>query len=72
MENANRAAGTIIQGLYPKVTVTFCMAHCLNNLLKDIGALEWIAPIIEHANTMISFVNNHQKVTIIGVESRLQ
>lgn len=66
-ENANRAAGSIIQGLYPHITVTYCMAHCLNNLLKDIGGLDWIAPIIEQANAMVSFVNNHQKVTIVNL-----
>ena len=66
-ENTNRAAGTIIQALHPNTTVTFCMTHCLTNLLKDIGALEWIAPIIEHGNTLVSFVNDHQKVTMFKV-----
>ena len=59
-EAANRATGAIVQGMYPHVTVSYCMAHCLNNLLKDIGKLSWIAPIIENANQMVTFVLNHQ------------
>ena len=59
-EAANRAAGVIIQVMYPHVTVSFCMAHCLNNLLKDLGKLSWIAPIIDKAHHMVTFVLNHQ------------
>lgn len=61
-EPANRAAGAILQATYPRITVCFCMAHCLNNLIKDIGALDWVAPIIEGANKVVSFVINHQRV----------
>ena len=59
-EAANRAAGAILQGMYPHVTVSYCMAHCLNNLLKDLGKLYWIAPIIQNANQMVTFMLNHQ------------
>ena len=57
-EPANRAAGVILANSYPKITVCLCMAHCLNNLLKDIGALKWISPIIDAASAMVSFVLN--------------
>ena len=38
------------------------MAHCLNNLIKDIGALPWIAPIIDEGNKIVTFVLNHGRV----------
>ena len=59
-EASNRAAGAIIEGMYPHMTVSYCMAHCLNNLLKDIGKLPWIELIIAEANHMVTFVLNHQ------------
>ena len=43
---ANRATGAILEGMYPHITMSFCMAHCLNNLLKGIGKLPWIHLII--------------------------
>ncbi len=61
-EASNRAAGALMENLYPTLTVSFCMAHCLNNLLKDIGALEWVAPVIDAASQMVTFVINHTKV----------
>ncbi|KAI5057894.1 hypothetical protein GOP47_0027909 [Adiantum capillus-veneris] len=61
-EASNRAAGAIIEGMYPSIHVTFCMAHCLNNLLKDIGNLSWISSTIGDTSRIVSFVLNHQKV----------
>ncbi|KAH7433433.1 hypothetical protein KP509_07G069500 [Ceratopteris richardii] len=61
-EPANRAAGAIIENLYPHIIVCFCMAHCLNNILKDIGNLDWILPVINEANSLVSFINNHTRV----------
>ncbi len=58
-EASNRAAGSILEGLYSHVTVSFCFAHCLNNLLKDIGRLPWIEPLIASASKLVSFINNH-------------
>ena len=61
-EPVNKATGVILANSYPKITVCLCMAHCLNNLLKDIGALKWISPIIDAASAMVSFVLNHNRV----------
>lgn len=58
-EATNRAAGAIIEGFYPHITVSFCMARCLNNLLKDLGKLPWIEPLIADATQMVTFINNH-------------
>ncbi|KAH7288868.1 hypothetical protein KP509_31G047500 [Ceratopteris richardii] len=38
------------------------MAHCLNNILKDIGNLDWISPPINEANSLVSSINNHTRV----------
>ncbi|KAH7445621.1 hypothetical protein KP509_01G018300 [Ceratopteris richardii] len=48
--------------MYPHISVCFCMAHCLNNILKDIGTLDWILPSINEANALVSFINNHTRV----------
>ncbi|KAH7287093.1 hypothetical protein KP509_32G038100 [Ceratopteris richardii] len=61
-EPANRAAGAVIENMYPHIIVCFCMAHCLNNILKDIGNLDWILPAINEANSLVSFINNHTRV----------
>lgn len=61
-EPTNRAAGSILEATYPHLTVSFCMAHCLNNLVKDIGALPWIASVLEEANKLVTFVLNHGRV----------
>ncbi|KAH7331702.1 hypothetical protein KP509_20G047100 [Ceratopteris richardii] len=61
-EPANRASGAVIENMYPHIIVCFCMAHCLNNILKDIGNLDWILPAINEANSLVSFINNHTRV----------
>ncbi|KAH7387388.1 hypothetical protein KP509_16G020400 [Ceratopteris richardii] len=48
--------------MYPHIIVYFCMAHCLNNFLKDIGNSDWILPTINEANSLVSFINNHTRV----------
>ncbi|KAH7288138.1 hypothetical protein KP509_31G014000 [Ceratopteris richardii] len=61
-EAANRAVAQIIESMYPHISVCFCMAHSLNNILKDIGTLDWILPSINEANALVSFINNHTRV----------
>ncbi|KAH7293732.1 hypothetical protein KP509_28G039600 [Ceratopteris richardii] len=58
-EPANRIVGAIIQNLFPHIVVCFCMAHCLNNILKDIGNLDWILPPINEVYSLVSFINNY-------------
>lgn len=58
-EASNRAAAVILESMYPHLTVSFCMAHCLNNLLKDIGHLSWIEPHMADAAKVVTFINNH-------------
>ena len=69
-EPANRAVGSILEGMYPHLTVSFCMAHCLNNLIKDIGALAWIHPIMEEANTIVTFILNMGKFAMSSPKDR--
>ncbi|MCO5578077.1 hypothetical protein L7F22_031915 [Adiantum nelumboides] len=40
-EASNRVVGGLLEQKYPHITWSPCMAHCLNNLLKDIGGLPW-------------------------------
>ncbi|MCO5612319.1 hypothetical protein L7F22_066584 [Adiantum nelumboides] len=40
-EATNRAASGLLEQKYPHITWSPCTAHCLNNLLKDIGGLTW-------------------------------
>ena len=61
---ANRGTSDILMHMYPHITFSPCMAHCLNNLLKDIGKLSFVSPIIEKANKIVSFVRNHQFLRI--------
>ena len=58
-EATNWAARAILEGMYPHMTLSFWMAHGLNNLLKDIEKLPWIHLILEDANLMVTFVLNH-------------
>ena len=58
-EATNRAVAVILESMYPRLTVSFCMAHGLNNLLKDIGRLSWIEPHIADAAKIVTFINNH-------------
>jgi len=40
---SNRRAGSLLEDKYPNIFWTPCVAHGLNNLMKDIGGLPWIA-----------------------------
>ena len=58
-EPANRAAGRLLEERYPHITFSVCMAHCLNNLLEDLGRIEWVAKTIEKGNHIVSFIYRH-------------
>ncbi|MCO5549310.1 hypothetical protein L7F22_002778 [Adiantum nelumboides] len=64
-EPSNRAARAVLEGLYPRITMPFCMAHCLN-LLKDICHLSWISPYIADAAKIVTFINNHNLLFVLS------
>ena len=47
---------------YPHITFTPCIAHGLNNLLKDIGELSWVSPIIEKGKEIMSFITRRHYI----------
>lgn len=59
-EATNRAAGLKLEDRYPHITFSPCFAHCLSNLLKDVGSLPWVDPHIQKGKEIISFIQNHQ------------
>lgn len=54
-----RAAGLMIQSQYKHIFWTPCCVHAFNNLLKDIGKIQWIAKIISNARKAKMFICNH-------------
>ncbi|MCO5557497.1 hypothetical protein L7F22_011062 [Adiantum nelumboides] len=58
-EATNRAAGGLLQQKYPHITWSPCMAHCLNNLLKDIGGLTWAKTTFATGKEIVTFITRH-------------
>ena len=54
-----KAAGLMIQSRYRHIFWTPCCVHALNNVLKDIGKIQWIAKIISEAREAQMFICNH-------------
>ena len=54
-----KAAGLMIQSRYRHIFWTPCCVHALNNLLKDIGKIQWNAKIISDAREAQMFICNH-------------
>ena len=54
-----RAAGLIVQSRYRHIFWTPFCVHALNNVLKDIGKIQWIAKIILDARDAQMFICNH-------------
>jgi len=58
-EASNKRAGMLLESRYPHLFWTPCVAHGLNNLMKDIGALPWIAPTIQKGRDVVTFIYRH-------------
>ncbi|MCO5572804.1 hypothetical protein L7F22_026563 [Adiantum nelumboides] len=58
-EASNRAAGGLLELKYPQITWSPCMAHCLNNLLKDIGGLPWAKATFATGKEIVTFITRH-------------
>eukprot|EP00253_Pinus_taeda_P027883 PITA_27883 len=54
-----KATGLMIQSRYRHIFWTPCCVHALNNLLKDIGKIQWITKIISDAREAQMFICNH-------------
>ena len=53
-ENTNKAAGVLLEQKYPHIQWSACVAHCLNNLLKDIGKLDWVKNVIDNGKEVVT------------------
>ena len=62
IDNASNYKGArlMLQDKYPDITWVPCDAHTLNLLLKDIGKMSFVQPILLDANHLVKFVQKHQ------------
>jgi hypothetical protein len=58
-EASNKRAGQLLEQAHPTIFWTPCVAHGLNNLMKDIGAYDWIAPTLSRAKDVVVFIYRH-------------
>ncbi len=57
----NRAAAKELEIDYPHIMFPKCSAHAVNLMLKDIGKLDWVDPIIKTAKEIVKFLRAHHK-----------
>lgn len=55
-----KAAGALIELVYPGITWMPCTAHCLDLALEDIGGLVWASDTAILGRQLCKFVRNHQ------------
>ena len=62
IDNASdyKGARLMFQDKYPDITWVSCAAHTLNLLLKDIGKMSFVQPILLDANHLVKFMQEHQ------------
>lgn len=56
-----KKAGQLIEERYPHITWTGCLAHCMDLMLKDIGQLGWVAPLITDVKQVFTFIRKHSQ-----------
>jgi hypothetical protein len=44
---------------FPSIFWSPCAAHCINLILQDIGKLQLICPVVEHASGITKYIYNH-------------
>ena len=52
-------AGAMIVEAYPCIFWTPCTAHILNLVLRDMGKLSWIGPIVNDGKDIVKFIRTH-------------
>jgi len=53
------AAGKLLMEEFPLIFWSPCAAYCINLILKDIGKLQSVCSVIEHASGIIKYIYNH-------------
>eukprot|EP00253_Pinus_taeda_P032930 PITA_32930 len=52
----------MLETKYKTIFWTPCAAHCIDLMLEDIGKVEWVKNIIEHAKCITKYIYNHSWV----------
>ena len=55
-------AGKMLESKYKTIFWTPCAAHCIDLMLEDIGKVEWVKNIVEHAKCITKYIYNHSWV----------
>ncbi|MCO5604940.1 hypothetical protein L7F22_059115 [Adiantum nelumboides] len=68
-----KLAGQLIELEFKHIFWTPCATHCLNLLLKDLMAIEWIADAITKGKEVQQFITNHDATrAMFGKHSKLK
>eukprot|EP00253_Pinus_taeda_P032274 PITA_32274 len=54
--------GKMLESKYKTIFWTPCAAHYIDIMLEDIGKVEWVKNIVEHANCITKYIYNHSWV----------
>eukprot|EP00253_Pinus_taeda_P033005 PITA_33005 len=55
-------AGKMLEAKYKTIFWTPCAAHFIDLMLEDIGKVEWVKNIVEHAKSITTYIYNHSWV----------
>nr|XP_034924027.1 uncharacterized protein LOC118056041 [Populus alba] len=53
------AAGRLLMEEFPSIFWSPCAAHCINLILQDIGKLQSVCCVVEHASGITKYIYNH-------------
>ncbi|XP_061958962.1 uncharacterized protein LOC133680161 [Populus nigra] len=53
------AAGRLLMEEFPSILWSPCAAHCINLILQDIGKLQSVCCVVEHASGITKYIYNH-------------
>ena len=53
------AAGRLLMEEFSLIFWSPCVAHCINLILQDIGKLQSVCYIVEHASGITKYIYNH-------------
>ncbi|XP_024542099.1 uncharacterized protein LOC112350345 [Selaginella moellendorffii] len=64
-EASNKAAARLLEARKPRIMWAPCLAHCLNNILKDFTKLPWMVGLLNKGKTLVGFLRNHLHLVAI-------
>ena len=51
-------AGKLSEEKHKTILWTPCVAHCIDLMLEDIGKIDWVKNIVDHAKSITKFIYN--------------